>query len=192
VEMKKNEIDEVIAFHNKYLGKREFINHDELEDRLDSKRGIFLVAKDEKENIVGIKLGYVEGPLCIGRGIAVDKKYRRMGIGKSLIEEFDNRLKELGTVRQYIFASDTKEGIPFHISFGYKRILLAQFKEKDLGKKIKPKGYNISKMNLMKDLNCYQIFLNPKGNKVVDFEEFNKLKDLYPGIEIVLFFVKSV
>ena len=105
---------------------------------------------------------------------------------------FDKRLEDMGTVTHYMFAAEIKEGIPFHLSFGYRPVLLLQFKEKELGKRIKSKEYRVSKMEFEEENKVYQIFLEPKDNKVVDLEEFNRLRIEYLGVEIVLFFLREV
>lgn len=104
--IKKEEINEVIKFHNKYLEIRPFIIQEEIQKRIDTNTGIFLTAKDNNK-IVGIKLGYIDKDICTGRGIAVDKNYRRMGITTMLITEFGKRLKQYP-----------------HIKMGYKPSLL--------------------------------------------------------------------
>ena len=72
--IKKEEIKEVIEFHNKYLGSRPFITQEEIQKRIDTNTGIFLTAKDNNK-IVGIKLGYIDKDICIGRGIAYKNIY---------------------------------------------------------------------------------------------------------------------
>ena len=100
--MQIDEINLVVNFHNKCLGKKPFINKKEFTKRLNSNSGIFLVAKDTKDNIIGIKLGYIDNDICIGRGIAVDKEYRRKGVGKSLVKKFERELTEFSNIKKYI------------------------------------------------------------------------------------------
>lgn len=72
--IKKEEINEVIKFHNKYLGTRPFITQDEIQKRIDTNTGIFLTAKDNNK-IVRIKLVYIDKDICIGRCIAYKNIY---------------------------------------------------------------------------------------------------------------------
>ena len=92
-ELQKNQIEKAIKFHNHYLGKSDFMNSPELKKRLKTKKGIFLVAEDNKTHkIIGIKFGYFESKQCIGRGVAVLTKWRRKGVGSSLILPQEIRL----------------------------------------------------------------------------------------------------
>lgn len=187
--MQTDEIDSVIDFHNKYLGKREFINKEEFIKRLNSNTGIFLIAKDNKNNIIGIKLGYIDNDICIGRGISVDKEYRRLGIGKSLVKKFEEELIKFPNIKKYIFASSTFEGVPFHIELGYKPIILLQSKDKELLRKVNIKNCTIIDSSYNEDFEVYQVYLKP--NKDLDFNDLSKLKVKYPNIDIQSLFEKN-
>lgn len=187
--MQESEIDEVIDFHNKYLGARDFINKEEISNRLDSNSGIFLTAKDNNK-IIGIKLGYIDNDICIGRGIAIDNKYRRLGIGKSLVKAFEKELKKFKQVKKYIFASSTKEGVPFHIRLGYKPTVLLQSKDKDLLKKIDLKNFTITKNSYNNIYNTYQVYIEP--NREFDLEYLSELISKYPDINIQYLFEKDL
>lgn len=186
--MSIDEIDKVVDFHNKYLGKRPFINKEELIKRVNSNTGIFLIAKDSKNNIIGIKLGYIDNDVCIGRGIAVDKKYRRLGIGKSLVKKFEEELTKFPDVKKYIFASSTFEGVPFHIELGYKPTILLQSKNKELLKKVKLTNCTIIDSSYNEDYKICQVYLKP--NKDSDFNDLSKLKVKYSNIDIQYLFEK--
>ncbi len=188
--MQIDEIDSVIDFHNKYLGKREFINQEEFIKRVNSNTGIFLIAKDNKNNIIGTKLGYIDNDICIGRGIAVDKEYRRLGVGKSLVKEFEVELTKLPNVKKYTFASSTLEGVPFHIKLGYKPTILLQSKDKELLRKVNIKNCTIIDSSYNEDYKVYQVYLKP--NKDLDFNDLSKLKVKYPNIDIQYLFEKNI
>ena len=187
--IQESEIDEVIDFHNKYLGERDFINKEEIFKRLHSNSGIFLIAKD-KNKIIGIKLGYINNDICIGRGIAVDNNYRRLGIGRSLVKAFEKELKKHNQVKKYVFASSTKEGIPFHIRLGYKPIVLLQSEDNDLLKEIDLKNSSVIKNSYNDIYNTYQLFIKP--DRELDLGYLSELKSRYPDIDIQYLFEKNL
>jgi len=187
--IQESEIDEVIDFHNKYLGERDFINKEEIFKRLHSNSGIFLIAKDNNK-IIGIKLGYIDNDICIGRGIAVDNKYRKLGIGKSLVQTFEKELKKHKQVKKYVFASSTKEGVPFHIRLGYKPIVLLQSEDNDLLKRVDLKNFTITKNSYNDIYNTYQTYVKP--NRELDLEYLSELKSRYPDIDIQYLFEKNL
>ena len=186
--MAEKNISEVIKFHNKYLGGRDSINKEEISKRLKSNKGIFLVAKDERK-LIGIKLGYIDNNICIGRGIAVDKEFRRLGIGKELIKTFEDRLKSFTNIKKYVFASSTQEGVPFHIEFGYRPLILLQSKDKNLLQSINLEKFTIKQNHYNKDYNVYQIYLESK--KKLDLTYLSKIKSKYPQIDIQYLFEKN-
>ncbi len=190
VKLKEKEIPILIQIHNKYLGEREYLNKKEILKRIQNNTGIFLLAKNEKDQIIGIKIGYVEGDTCIGRGIAVEKGYRKQGVGKALVKEFERILKQYPKVKKYIFASTTIEGIPFHISLGYKPSILIQSSNE-----IDIKGLNlhediIKEKIFNKQHNVYQVYTH--YNEELDYEYFNTLKNRYANIDIQYLFEKEV
>ncbi|HNR53163.1 MAG TPA: GNAT family N-acetyltransferase [Candidatus Dojkabacteria bacterium] len=188
-QMQENDISEVIDFHNKYLGTRDFINKKEISNRLKSNNGIFFVAKDEKGKIIGIKLGYIENDTCIGRGIAVDKRYRRLGIGKELVKNFEDRLKSFPSVKKYIFASSTQEGIPFHIKLGYKPSVLLQSNNKELLESINLEEFTLKGKSYNKVYNVHQIYLEP--DQEPDLSYLSQIKSRCSGIDIQYLFEKD-
>lgn len=187
--MQEQEIKDVIKFHNKYLGNRTFINEKEITNRLKNNTGIFLTAK-ENNKIIGIKLGYINGRICIGRGIAIDKKHRRLGIGKSLVEEFEKQLNKYPNIEKYIFASSTLEGVPFHINLGYKPTILLQSFHEILLEEIDLKEFSTVDRVYNQDNNLYQVYIKPK--RKLDMEYLSKLKSKYPQFDIQYLFEKDL
>lgn len=185
--IKKEEIKEVIEFHNKYLGSRPFITQKEIQKRIDTNTGIFLTAKDNNK-IVGIKLGYIDKDICIGRGIAVDQEYRRMGVGTMLVTEFEKRVKQYPYIKKYIFASSSLEGVPFHIKMGYKPSLLIQSPNKSDIDKISSMEFNIQKRMYNKEFNVYQLYIKEDN---LNLNRLNKLKNTYPNLDIQYLFSKD-
>ncbi len=187
--MQENKIKKVINFHNKYLGKRTFINKKEITNRLKNNTGIFLTAK-ENDKIIGIKLGYINGNICIGRGIAIDKEHRRLGIGKSLVKEFEKQLNKYLNIKKYIFASSTLEGVPFDINLGYKPIILLQSSHKILLKETDLKDFTTVDRTYNQDYNLYQAYIKPK--RELNMEYLSKLKSKYPQVDIQYLFEKDL
>ena len=185
--IKKEEIKEVIEFHNKYLGSRPFITQEEIQKRIDTNTGIFLTAKDNNK-IVGIKLGYIDKDTCTGRGIAVDKNYRRIGIATMLITEFEKRLKQYPNIKKYVFASSTIEGVPFHIKMGYKPSLLIQSPNKSEIDIISSNEFNIQNSIYNKEFNVYQLYIKDDN---LNLNRLNKLKNTYPNLDIQYLFSKD-
>ena len=185
--IKKEEIKEVIEFHNKYLGSRPFITQEEIQKRIDTNTGIFLTAKDNNK-IVGIKLGYIDKDTCTGRGIAVDKNYRRIGIATMLITEFEKRLKQYPNIKKYVFASSTIEGVPFHIKMGYKPSLLIQSPNKSEIDIISSNEFNIQNSIYNKEFNVYQLYIKEDN---LNLNRLNKLKNTYPNLDIQYLFSKD-
>ena len=186
--IKKEEIKEVIEFHNKYLGSRPFITQEEIQKRIDTNTGIFLTAKDNNK-IVGIKLGYIDKDTCTGRGIAVDKNYRRIGIATMLITEFEKRLKQYPNIKKYVFASSTIEGVPFHIKMGYKPSLLIQSPNKSEIDIISSNEFNIQNSIYNKEFNVYQLYIKEDN---LNLNRLKKLKASYPNLDIQYLFTKDL
>ena len=186
--IKKEEIKEVIEFHNKYLGSRPFITQKEIQKRIDTNTGIFLTAKDNNK-IVGIKLGYIDKDTCTGRGIAVDKNYRRIGIATMLITEFEKRLKQYPNIKNYVFASSTIEGVPFHIKMGYKPSLLIQSPNKSEIDIISSNEFNIQNSIYNKEFNVYQLYIKEDN---LNLNRLKKLKASYPNLDIQYLFTKDL
>ncbi len=188
--LQEKDVVEVVKFHNKYLGKRDFINERELLSRLKIKNGIFLVAKDEKGGIIGIKLAFIENDVCLGRGVAVDKNFRRLGIGKELVSIFEVELKKFPRVKKYVFASSTPEGVPFHIKLGYKPLILLQSEKRDLLENIDLNKFTIREKCFNKEYNVYQVYL--ESEEKLDLDVLKKLKTQYPELEITYLFEKTL
>ena len=186
--IKKEEIKEVIEFHNKYLGSRSFIAQKEIQKRIDTNTGIFLTAKDNNK-IVGIKLGYIDEDTCIGKGIAVNQEYRRIGVGTMLVTEFEKRVKQYPHIKKYIFASSSLEGVPFHIKMGYKPSLLIQSLNKSEIDIISSNEFNIQNSIYNKEFNVYQLYIKEDN---LNLNRLKKLKASYPNLDIQYLFTKDL
>ena len=188
-EMKRDEIGEVVGVYNRCLGCKDQSIGEELSKWSDDNTGIFLVAKDGGE-IIGIKLAHIEGEVCIGKGLAVEKEYRGMGVGTKLIQEFKERLKEYPNLKQYVFASATNEGIPFHIKMGYVPKVFIQFKEEGIRESISPEGYILEEDIFNNDYDVYQLTFVPKDGEL-NLNSLKELESLYPDLDISFLFSEN-
>lgn len=186
--LEEEDVAKVVSLHNEYLGERDFINGKEIVDRLKSNRGIFLIAKDEEENLIGIKLAFIDNDVCLGRGVVVDKNFRRLGIGKKLISIFEDELRKYPEVKKYVFASSTQEGVPFHIKLGYKPLILLQSENKDLIESVDLDKFEIRERLYNKEFKVYQVYMDSKEN--LDIKYLQKIKKQYPNLEITYLFEK--
>jgi hypothetical protein len=65
-------LDEALQVWEATLGNGFKLDCQEVADRLQNGTGLFYIAlDDESDRIVGIKFGYLDGEVCIGRGIGI-------------------------------------------------------------------------------------------------------------------------
>ncbi|HRY74424.1 MAG TPA: GNAT family N-acetyltransferase, partial [Candidatus Dojkabacteria bacterium] len=132
----------------------------------------------------------IENDVCLGRGVAVDKNFRRLGIGKELVSIFEVELKKFPKVKKYVFASSTPEGVPFHIKLGYKPLILLQSEKRDLLENIDLNKFTIREKCFNKEYNVYQVYL--ESEEKLDLDVLKKLKTQYPELEITYLFEKTL
>ncbi|NMC57714.1 MAG: GNAT family N-acetyltransferase, partial [Eubacteriaceae bacterium] len=78
------------------------------------------VALDEQNKIVGAVLCGNDGRRGYIYHLAVDKNYRRRGVGKHLIQNASNALRDLGIMKAALLVLHTnKEGNEFWENIGY-------------------------------------------------------------------------
>ena len=155
-------IDEALELLHATLGS-EHTEKEEIVHRLDNGSCEFFMAIDSTTNkIVGVKLGYIDDNRAVGRGVAVLPAYRRLGIGRQLYQAFEEALKARGDVEFYVFGSATSEGVPFHISNGYKPQILIQFDEMALRQQLDLTGFEIETERMNEEYGCYQIYARLK------------------------------
>lgn len=190
-ELIKDDIDNILVFYEKYLGKNDWMNKTEILKRLDTNTGIFLVATNTKNEIVGIKFAYLDNGDFIGRGIAVSPEFRRYGVGKSLVKEFEKRAKKMSPNGNYYFGSATPEGVPFHIKMGYEPSVLIQYTNPELRSKIDLTTFEIESDQYNEQYKIHQIYIkiDPENQKL---EYLQQLKLKFPEVGIQYFFKKPV
>ncbi len=185
-------LDEALQVWEATLGDGFKLERQEVADRLQNRRGLFYIALDaETGRIVGIKFGYIDGEVCIGRGIGVLLGYRRQGIASRLVRTFEHGLTDFPDVKLYAFGSATSEGVPFHIAMGYAPQVLVQFTGRDLRPSLDFSGFTITHEGYNDQYQTYQIFTALDASQAsLDF--LRSLQSQYPQVSVQFFFEKSL
>jgi GNAT superfamily N-acetyltransferase len=172
------------------LGNGFKLDWQEVADRLGNGTGLFYIALDGDTNcIVGIKFGYLDGEVCIGRGIGVLPAYRRQGIATRLLRRFEQDLQANPAIQVYAFGSGTTEGIPFHIASGYYPQALVQFTDKDLRPSLDLSGFTITQDGYNETHQVYQIYITLNASQA-NLDILRSLQIQYPQVNIQFFFEK--
>lgn len=184
-------VHEALRLYQEVFGAREHTTSEEILRRLEDGRGIFYVAVDtETSNVIGIKLGYIEGGTCIGRGIAVLPDYRRQGVGTHLLRHFEAEMRARGDVHTYVFGSATDEGVPFHIASGYTPTVLIQFTDRQLRERLDLSNFTIAREGYNQEYRVYQIYLEleePQRNLAY----LRSLQHTFPEADVQFVFSKK-
>lgn len=184
-------IDEALDLLHSTLGS-EHTAKEEIIHRLDNGSCEFFIAIDSTTNkIVGVKLSYIDDNRAVGRGVAVLPAYRRQGIGRQLYQVFEEELKARGDVEFYVFASATSEGIPFHISNGYKPQILIQFDDSELRKQLDFTGFEIETERLNEEYGRYQIYATLK-NEQQNLAYLRQIQMEMPQTDVLFLFSKPM
>ena len=187
-----NQLAEALKVWEATLGNGFKLDPQEVADRLQNSTGLFYIAlDDEADRIVGIKFGYLDGEVCIGRGIGVLPAYRRQGIATRLIRRFEQDLQAHPTIQVYAFGSATTEGVPFHIAMGYYPQVLVQFTDRDLRPSLDFTGFTISQEGYNETYQMYQIFI-PLDASEANLETLRTLQAQYPQVNIQYLFERTL
>ena len=186
------QLDEALQVWEATLGGDFKLDRQEVADRLQHGAGIFYVAVDgETGRMVGIKFGFIDGEVCIGRGIAVLPAYRRQGIATRLILQFEQELHARPAIKVYAFGSDSTEGIPFHIAAGYFPQALIQLTDRELRAALDLSGFVINHEGFNEQYQVYQIFTALDSSQA-NFDTLRSLQAQYPQVSIQYFFKKTI
>ncbi len=187
-----NRLDEALQVWKATLGDGFKLDRQEVADRLINGTGLFFIALDTgTDRIVGIKFGYIDGEVCIGRGIGVLPEYRRQGIATRLVRTFEQGLQANPAVKLYAFGSGTTEGIPFHISMGYYPQVLVQFTDRDLRPGLDFSMFAITDEGYNEQHQVYQIYVTLEASQA-NLENLRALQTQYPQVNVQFFFEKSL
>ncbi len=159
-------------------------------DRLQNSTGLFYIALDnETGRVVGIKFGFFEGEVCIGRGIGVLPEYRRRGIATRLVRAFERGMRANPTIKIYAFGSGTTEGVPFHIAVGYIPQALVQFANRELRSSLDFSGFSITQEGYNEQHKVYQIYIMLDAAQS-NLNYLRAIQTQYPQVNIQYFFEK--
>lgn len=185
-------LDEAFHVWEATLGDGFKLVHDEVADRTQNGTGLFYIALDnETGRVVGIKFGYFEGQVCIGRGIGVLPEYRRQGIATRLVRTFEQGMQANPAIQIYAFGSATTEGIPFHIAVGYTPQALVQFPDRELRSSLDFSSFSIAQEGYNEQHQLYQIYIRlDAAQSNLDF--LRTLQAKYPQVNIQYFFEKTL
>jgi GNAT superfamily N-acetyltransferase len=183
-------LDEALQVWEAILGNGFKLDRQEVADRLLNGTGLFFIAIDTNtDRIVGIKFGFLDGEVCIGRGIGVLPEYRRQGIATRLLRRFEQDLQAIPAIKVYAFGSATSEGVPFHLASGYYPQVLVQFTDRDLRPSLDFSQFNISYEGYNEQHQVYQIFI-PLDASETNLDHLRALQAQYPQVNIQYLFEK--
>lgn len=96
----------------------------EIEKKLQRDPELFLVAEVAGQ-IVGAVLGGFDGRRGMVYHLAVSESYRRFGVGKLLMSELEDRLRQKGCIRAYLLVTpDNREATQFYEALGWDQMPL--------------------------------------------------------------------
>jgi ribosomal protein S18 acetylase RimI-like enzyme len=92
---------------------------DEIVKKLERDPDLFLVAEID-EQIIGTVLGGFDGRRGMVYHLAVNSRYRKLGVGAALMKELETRMKQKGCIRSYLLVTrDNLEAIRFYENSGW-------------------------------------------------------------------------
>ncbi|MFH0752395.1 MAG: GNAT family N-acetyltransferase [archaeon] len=130
----------------------------------------------DRDRLVGIIFGFVKKETVLLGEFAVDKTYRRRGIGKKMLVLFEVHAKATGKKR--ILLGSKEDAERFYLDRGYLPLLFVQIQHKKVPKDYRRKGYDIIKETNYPD--AKRLFIrgekcNPrlKGKAKKDFNAYD-------------------
>ena len=87
---------------------------------------LFLVA-DFQGEIIGAVIGGFDGRRGMIYHLAVDKDYRQHGVGTTLMETMENRLREMGCMRSYLMVRKDNAAAQFYEKQGWQALDISVF-----------------------------------------------------------------
>ncbi len=92
---------------------------EEIKKKLQRDPDLFLIAEIDGE-LIGSVLGGFDGRRGMVYHLAVDKRYRKQGLGAILMDELEKRLKSKGCLRSYLLVTkDNLNAIHFYQELGW-------------------------------------------------------------------------
>jgi len=100
---------------------------EEIRKKLERDPDLFLVAEADGR-IIGTVMGGFDGRRGMVYHLAVEGTFRKKGIGQSLMDELEKRLREKGCLRCYLLVTrDNLEAIRFYENLGWELMDLLTF-----------------------------------------------------------------
>lgn len=99
----------------------------EIEKKMRHDPDLFLVAETD-QGMVGTVIGGFDGRRGMVYHLVVDPAFRRIGIGASLMDELERRLKLKGCIRCYLLVTPENEyAMEFYLRRGWERMTVVPF-----------------------------------------------------------------
>ncbi len=105
---------------------------EEIAKKLQRDPDLFLVA-EQGDQIIGAVMGGFDGRRGMMYHLAVAAPYRKQGVGKTLVDELEKRLRAKGCLRYYLLVAEDNEGaVQFYEHQGWEPMAI-RILAKDLG-----------------------------------------------------------
>ena len=91
---------------------------EEIAKKIQRDSDLFLVA-DFQQEIIGVVIGGYDGRRGMIYHLAVDKEYRRIGVGTALMKALEGRLREKGCLRSYLMIRKDNAAAQFYEKKGW-------------------------------------------------------------------------
>lgn len=116
--MKAEDYDSVAGLWEKRFKDLRLESREGISRMIEKNPGLCLVA-EEQGKLVGALLASFDGRQAMLHRLAVDKEYEGRGIGRSLFQEVEKRLKEAGAPKVFFYCRE--ELLGYFRKMGYKR-----------------------------------------------------------------------
>jgi len=136
-------------------------------------------------SIVGIVFGFVKRDKVLLGELAVKKEFRKKGIGLKLVNALAKEAKALGKKEICLGAQPAAE--KFYLKAGFKPVLFAQIRHKDVPKDYLHKGFEIEKETNYKDAKRLFIHVNKYDKRLKE-----KAKKALNAYDVIYLFVKKL
>jgi ribosomal protein S18 acetylase RimI-like enzyme len=102
-----------------HVGRSDTLN--EVAKKIQRDPDLFLVA-DLQDEIIGAVIGGFDGRRGMIYHLAVDKEFRQFGVGTTLMETLENRLREKGCLRSYLMVRKDDAATQFYDKQGWQAL----------------------------------------------------------------------
>jgi ribosomal protein S18 acetylase RimI-like enzyme len=96
---------------------------EELKKKLERDPDLFLVAESESGQVIGSVLGGYDGRRGLVYHLAIEASHRRQGIGQTLMDDLEARLRDKGCYKSYLLvAPDNQAALDFYTEQGWEKM----------------------------------------------------------------------